>query len=102
MEVVVAIIDAVAGALFFAAAVLLWVTHRIAGPRTPMWAYTGWAFALFALDRGSNMLEWGMSEHFAWMDSLQGYLAAMACLVLVWLTAQFWRLTRQPAAAGEV
>lgn len=102
MEVTIAVIDSLAACLFFAAAVMVWLTHSLAAQRTPIWAYTALAFALFALDRGSNMLEWGMAEHFAWMDALQGYLPAMACLVLVGLALQFRNLTRRLAAPREV
>ena len=102
METAVAAIDGIAACLFFAAAVVVWVNHRLAAPRTPIWARTTLAFLLFALDRGSNMVEWGLGESFAWMDSVQGYLAAAACLIMVWVALQFWALTRQVSTRREV
>ena len=102
MEVAIAIADGLAACLFFTAAVIVGAAHYMARARTPLWAYTGLAFLLFALDRGSNMLEWGMGDTFAWMDSLQGYIAAAACLILVWLALQFWSLTKQVASSEEV
>ena len=102
MDVTIAVIDALAACMFFAAAVLAWLTHNLAAQRTPIWAYTALAFLLFALDRGSNMLEWGMSEQFAWMDALQGYVAALACLALVGLALQFRHFIRRLSAPREV
>ena len=102
MDPAIALLDGLATGLFAAAAMVAWLTHRRAARRTHIWAPTALAFALFCLDRASNMLEWGMTRQFAWMDALQGYVSALACLVLLGLALRFLHLVKEAAPSRQV
>lgn len=102
MSLLISVMDLVAACLFFAAAVVAIVIGRLARGSTRLWWLVTAAFLLFAVERGTNALEWGAGEAFAWLDTFQGYLSALACLFLLIAAADFWLLirTRQEPPPG--
>lgn len=99
MNLGIAAIDGLATCLFFSAALMAVVNHRLAHSRTPLWAYTAVAFTLLAIERAANALEWSGGSVFAGLDALQGYLSVIACIVIALLPLRFWLVTRRAGAA---
>jgi len=99
MNVAIAMLDVLAACLFFAAAVVAIFISRLRGGGTRLWSLVSAAFAIFAIERGLNALEWGASEAFGWLDTFQGYLSTLACLLLLATALDFWLLLRRAASA---
>ncbi len=94
MNIAISMLDVLAACLFFAAAVVTIFISRLRGGSTRLWSLVSVAFVLFAVERGLNALEWGATESFGWLDTFQGYLSALACLILLATVLDFWRLLR--------
>ncbi|HCU36351.1 MAG TPA: hypothetical protein DGT21_13150 [Armatimonadetes bacterium] len=98
MNLGIAAIDGLATCFFFSGALMAVVNHRLSRGRTPLWAYTAVAFALLAVERAANTLEWSGASTFATLDAIQGYLSVVACIVIALLPLRFWLLTRRVGA----
>ncbi len=99
MNLAISMLDVFAACLFSAAAVVTILVSRLRGRSTRLWSLVSVAFVVFALERALNALEWGASGVFAGLDTFQGYLSALACLVLLATVLDFWRLLRRAEAA---
>jgi len=98
MDLGIAAIDGLATCFFFSAALMAIVNHRLVRGRTALWAYAAVAFALLAVERAGNTLEWSGADAFASLDAVQGYLSVLACIVIALLPLRFWLLTRHAGA----
>jgi hypothetical protein len=94
MNLGIAAIDGLATCFFFSAALMALVNHRLAAGRTPLWAYSAVAFALLAIERGTNTLEWSGGSAYTMLDPIQGYLSVIACVVIALLPLRFWLFAR--------
>lgn len=98
MNFAISFMDILAACLFFAAAVVTIFISHLRGRSTRLWSLVSVAFVIFAIERSLNALEWSTPGDFAWVDTFQGYLSTLACLVLLATVLDFWRLLRR---AGE-
>lgn len=94
MSIAIALSDVLAASLFLAAAVVAVMLSRLRGGRTRLWAFAAVAFVTLALERGLNVLEWAVPEGFAWLDVFQGYMSALAYLVLLAAVLDFALILR--------
>jgi len=101
MNTAISMLDVLAACLFFAAAVVAIFVSRLRGGSTRLWSLVSAAFVIFAIERGLNALEWGAAEEFAWLDTFQGYLSTLACLLLLATALDFYALLRRAAAEAR-
>jgi len=99
MNVAISLLDVFAACLFFAAAVVAVFISRLRGGGTRLWSLVSAAFVIFAVERGLNALEWGATQTFGWLDTFQGYLSTLACLLLLATALDFWVLLRRAEEA---
>jgi len=95
MSIAIALSDVLAASLFLAAAVVAVMLSRLRSGRTRLWAFAAVAFVILSIERSLNALEWAAPDAFAWLDIFQGYLSALAYLVLLTTVLDFWLLLRR-------
>lgn len=100
MSIAIALSDVLAAGLFLAAAVVAVMLSRLRGGRTRLWAFAAIAFVTLSVERSLNALEWGLPGAFGWLDTFQGYLSALAHLVLLTTALDFSLLLRRAHGRG--
>ncbi len=100
MSTVIALADVLAMGLFLGAGLVSAMLNRLGGGRTRLWALTSGAFIILAAERTLNVLEWAIPGAFAWLDVFQGYVSALAYLVLLAAVFDFALILRH-AAPGD-